>query len=370
VGESPDTFVPMEQPTLLKRFWNFLINLYSPANIKQHGIIWGIGLFIVTIAILLFLVSFYWGQEPDTFDVVAAAEIKAKAEDQSLVTGYVLTNTLIEVVERGLLDKPGGYLSNDKLPPSTYMFGSYPLMDNIPNWEFGVLLQVRDFSKILRTHISRSQSLGREHADLTEADPEFNIHNNSWLMPPAETAYRKGIKGVETYLGKLTKTSDNSAQFFARADNFVEWLKVAEQRLGDLSQRLSDSVGQERFNTDLAGDAGAKQSTPSEKQVKDRTPWLEIDDVFYTARGTCWALLHLLQAAEVDFKDVLDKKKASVSLQQIIRELESTQKSVWSPMVLNGSEFGFFSNHSLVLSSYITRAQTGIARLIFLLREG
>ena len=65
-------------------------------------------------------------------------------------------------------------------------------------------------------------------------------------------------------------------------------------------------------------------STPLEQLVQ--TPWLEIDDVFYEARGFTWALLHLLEAVESDFGDVLDKKATRVSLRQIIRELEPTQK--------------------------------------------
>ena len=101
-----------------------------------------------------------------------------------------------------------------------------------------------------------------------------------------------------------------------------------------------------------------------------KTPWLEIDDVFYEARGTCWALIHLLRAIEVDFGQVLQKKNAVRSLQQIIRELESTQRRVWSPLVMNGSDFGFFANYSLVMSSYISRANAGLIDLRVLLSQG
>ena len=59
-----------------------------------------------------------------------------------MVAGTVTTRTLSRVAGT-LLDKRGGYLSNDKLPPGM-------LMDNVPNWEFGVLVQVRDLSKALR----------------------------------------------------------------------------------------------------------------------------------------------------------------------------------------------------------------------------
>ena len=103
-------------------------------------------------------------------------------------------------------------------------------------------------------------------------------------------------------------------------------------------------------------------------QVK--TPWLELDDIFYEARGTTWALIHLLKAIEIDFKDVLEKKNATVSLKHIIRELEATQEPFWSPIVLNGTGFGLVANHSLVIGSHISRANTAIIELRRLLEDG
>ena len=91
---------------------------------------------------------------------------------------------------------------------------------------------------------------------------------------------------------------------------------------------------------------------------------------FYEARGTTWALIHFLHAVEVDFADVLQDKNALVSLQQIIRELEATQETVWPPVILNGSGFGFFANHSLVMASYIARANAAIIDLRELLLRG
>ena len=137
-----------------------------------------------------------------------------------------------------------------------------------------------------------------------------------------------------------------------------------------LSQRLSASVGQKRLNTDLAGDAAATQSTTAPREMEVKTPWTEIDDVFYEARGSTWALIHFLKAMEVDFHDVLRKKNALISFRQIIRELESTQEPLRAPMVLNGDKFGAFANHSLVMANYISRANAAIMDLRFLLRQG
>lgn len=137
-----------------------------------------------------------------------------------------------------------------------------------------------------------------------------------------------------------------------------------------MSQRLSASVGQRRLNTDLAGDAQALQATPTPSELMVKTPWNEIDDVFYEARGAAWALSHFLKAVEVDFASVLDKKNARVSLRQIIRELDASQETVWSPVILNGSGFGVLANHSLVMASYISRANASIIDLRSLLDQG
>jgi len=53
-----------------------------------------------------------------------------------------------------------------------------------------------------------------------------------------------------------------------------------------------------------------------------------------------------------------------------VRELEATQDPVWSPMILNGSGFGLFANHSLVMASYISRANAAVIDLRDLLQQG
>lgn len=304
----------------------------------------------------------YWDHEPARFDVRAAAEKRAGDAATARITGYVTVATLAQAAAT-LLDKRGGYLSNDIFPPGV-------LMDNVPSWEFGVLVQVRDLAKSLRNDFSRSQTQSTEDPDLAVAEPQFNFDSESWILPATEREYRKGIAALERYLVRLTDENEHDAQFFARADNLRDWLAVVEKRLGSLSQRLSASVGQVRVNTDLGGETAGAQSTRTPAEVTVKTPWLEIDDVFYEARGATWALIHFLHAVEADFRRVLEDKNALVSLRQIIRELEATQAPVWSPVVLNGGGFGLLANHSLVMASYISRANAAVIDLRGLLSQG
>ena len=308
------------------------------------------------IALFAIVLSWYWSREPDVFWV------SADTQERPLVLGYSTTDTLIRVAS-WLLDKPGGYLTNDVTPPGVWL-------DNMPSFEFGVLVQVRDLARVLRNDYSRSQSQSTEDPDLAVAEPAFNFDNDSWIFPPSEREYRAGIEAVQRFRVRLSSTTEPDAQFYARADNLREWLAVVERRLGSLSQRLSASVGQVRVNTDLAGEPSGGTATPRPADITVKTPWLEIDNVFFEARGTAWALVHFLRAAQFDFENVLEDKNAVVSMRQIIRELEGALSPIRSPVILNGSGFGFFANHSLVLASYLSRANAAVIDLRGLLELG
>ncbi|MBQ78237.1 MAG: hypothetical protein CL692_06615 [Cellvibrionales bacterium] len=309
-----------------------------------------------------FVLAFSWSREPALLDLGVQLEQYANDSAESVVIGTATTVSLIHVAET-MLDKPGGFLSNDITLPGA-------ALDNIPSWEFGVLVQLRDLARAMREGFSRSQSQSTEDVDLAIAEPRFNFDNQSWILPRSEDEYRDGIRYIETYLNRLSQAEQSNAQFFSRADNLTLWLATVETRLGSLSQRLSASVGQRRLNIDLAGDAMARRSTAVSVDQEIKTPWHQIDNVLYESRGTTWALIHFLTAIQYDFADVLEKKNARVSLQQIIRELEATQQTIWSPVVLNGSGFGLFANHSLVMASYISRANAGIIDLRELLAKG
>jgi hypothetical protein len=320
---------------------------YSDGGKGRKALKW-IGTLLVIYVLVVTVVGLYWDHEPDLFDVRAYTAQLAQANGHEVVVGYTTTAALINVAET-LLEKRGGYLSNDIFPPGS-------VMDNIPNWEYGVLVQVRDMARAMRQNFSRAQTQSLEDRDLTIAEPQFNFDSGSWALPATETEYRSAIQALRNYLGRLSNPNAD-ARFYARADNLRSWLSDVESRLGSLSRRLSESAG--KVSTDADGNVTEIQN-----------PWTEIDDIFYEARGTTWALLHMLKAIEIDFRDILEAKNALVSLNQIITELEQTQATLWSPVILNGSGFGIFANHSLSMASYVSRTNASIIELRNLLAQG
>lgn len=299
-----------------------------------------IGGLLVALLLILLIVGWYWSREPGLEPLAPPPSVEAPQ-----VIGSTTARTVHGLMTT-LLDKPGGFLSNDIMPPGVWL-------DNMPSWEFGVLVQVRDMTRALRRDMARSQSQSAEDPSLAIAEPLFNFDNNSWALPASESEYRRGMDALSDY---ITRLEAGDAEFYARADSLASWVGDVSTRLGSLSQRLSASVG--------------RAEVTDEGRTYKRTRWMRIDNVFYEARGSAWALVHLLQAVERDYAEVLERKNALVSLRQIIRELEATQRPMRSPMVLNGSGFGMTANHSLVMANYLSRANAAMIDLRRLLEQG
>lgn len=325
----------------------------------------GIG---VLILFYLFIVSpiimFVWSEEPDIFDVQQVTQKMSDVSGNKIVSGSYIMATTIKMNEI-LLNKRGGYLSNDIMFPSI-------IMDNVPNWEFGVIEIERVVALTLRKDFSRSQSQSIELKSLINAQTALNNNHNKWMLPSTESKYKEAEKGFNEYMNDISDESKTDIQFYSRADNLANLLSELSSKLGSMSQRLSASTfqGTVRENTDLANDETAKQSTKTANKIYEKTDWSKIDDVFYEARGQSWAMLHVLKAIKHDFNDVLSKKNAHPSLNQIIKELEDTQEPFNSLFIMNGKGFGMFANHSLVMANYISRANAAIINMVELLNKG
>lgn len=305
--------------------------------------------------LLALATGIYWSFSPPISDLRLAAN-NVLREQQIAITGpapagVVTTASLIAITEL-LWQKPGGYISNDRFPPGIWL-------DNMPHWELGVVLQVRDMTEMLRASFSQDSANVFIDEDLQKAEARFNFDNNSWAFPATESQYKSGTEHLQKYLSRLARPGSSDTYFFADAQHLNDYLAGVEQRLKNLSQRLTASIGPE-VNTDGAAMSVAERSVNA-SGLYTQTHWAQLDDVFFEARGSSWALIALLQGLEVDFDPVLKQKNAQASFEQIIRELQATQKNIYSPIILNGNGFGFVVNHSLVMASYISRTQAAIA---------
>lgn len=321
----------------------------TKAEAASGNLKWALMVSLAVALVLFTAYTSYISIEPDMFDVAAEAQKTAKKQTpEELPNGYIYGNTLAKIGET-LLTKNGGYLSNDLFPG--------PLIDNMPAWEFGVLVMLRDGATALRNQFSRSQSQSKENFRLSEAEPHFYYDNSTWFYPTTEGEYKAGIDGIRNYLKDLNNPQVNTANFYPRADNLDQYIQVIVKRLGDYSFRLSASSVKESALVNQKGGVA-------------RTPWMEVDNVFWEARGATWAMLHLFKAIEADFQVTLRGKAATLTLRQIIRELEEAQAPILSPVILNGDGFGLFANYSLTMANHISRANAAAFELRELMLRG
>lgn len=337
-----------------------VVDAYKPSTWRAKGWGWRILMLFMTLAVIIGLLMFWWSSEPAQFDVQEARSAYL-AEGQEPVVGSAVTGTTIAIIDT-LLDKPGGFTMNDKLPPGL-------LMDNIPSWEWGVLKQLREVTFAMRNDFSRSQSQSAQMKALESAESGLRNDASKWILPSPESKYREARDLLNEYGQGIADLNNSQAQFYARADNLVSYLDLANKTMGDLTQRLGASVGDVVMDIDQQSE-DTDTSTKAPLAQNARTPWMQLDNIFYEARGYSWALLLELKAIRIDFAKTLKSKNALASLDQIIAELEKAQKPVWSPLILNGRGFGFTANHSLVMASYLSRANAAITDLKQLLKNG
>jgi hypothetical protein len=332
-------------------------------DIKSKGILWGFGVFTLIVVAVLIILGAWWGSEPGQFNIQEEALRRAKETNTSNIpVGYTYTNTLAHIAEV-LLHKSGGYITNDVAPPGVFL-------DNISNWEYGALVMLRDATSALRNHFARDQSQSAEDPDLAIAEPYFYYENDSWALPSTEAEYQKGVESLHKYMSRLQKYGGNvkQAQFYSRADNLWQYTEVVIKRLGGLSTRLAANTAGANLGPGL---------TELEKQVAEqqgttvaKVTWLEIDDVFYEARGAAWALLHILRAIKYDFADILLDKRAMRTVDIMIKAMENALQPILSPMILNGSGYGLFANYSLTMANYIARANAAALDLRDIMNRG
>lgn len=280
---------------------------------------------LLALALLVLVFGAWWSREPAPPDVAVIVQAAGT------VPGAASTTTLVATL-RVLLDKPGGFIANDALPPGD-------LLDNMPAFENGALEEARTFLRALRRDFSRSEAQAVEDPDLLRAEPRLQFDSGSWLVPSAEGEYEDGIAALDSYRARLLAPDTPGAHFYPRIDSLARWLD-------DIGADLDDYGGQ------LVAAASPASS------------WFDIDDHFFAARGYCWALRAQLQAMRHDYEPLFAAQPdADRDLATALDALGGTQLRVTSPVILNGSEYGLLANHSLVMAGHVGRAASALRSL-------
>jgi hypothetical protein len=246
------------------------------------------------------------------------------------------------------------WLPNDLLLPRA-------VVDDLPNFELGALDIARHNTRVLRDNLSRMRTTDQIDSDLDESFKLFANDELKWLIPSAESKFSAGIESLRKY---NTRLDNGQAKYYPRADNLVQLVDQYISALGGINTRLINAKGGPSLTYETEGD----NSTSQEMVIDTQVSWFKIDDNFFFARGSAYALLHSMRAVRVDFKDVLDDKNSLELIDKIIEILERCELSPF--IVFNADYDSIFANHSTAMAMLLQDARAKMSSLSRALKDG
>jgi hypothetical protein len=178
--------------------------------------------------------------------------------------------------------------------PNEPFFKPGVLLDNMPNYQTGMLAAVQRFGVSVRDRLARARGSSQADADLTRAMGLLAYPGNVWVWNPAtswaptatsESQYRQAVQALRSYNQRL---SAGDAALERRADNLLESLDAIASDLGSTSAALYQTI-------DLS-----------------QNRWFDFsaDDLFYTTKGQLYAYYILLRELGMDYADVIRERSA------------------------------------------------------------
>lgn len=246
--------------------------------------------------------------------------------------------TMAFLIKREVDDK----MWTPNLPP---LFPAY-VLDNMPNFQTGIVAAVRDINVALRRMESIDEA---QQDDLHKAHKMLSYAPNIWILskqsslslaPSSNTQYRKAAK----YLQKFNMRAD----FMPQPQNLARILAQMSKKISSRTQK------NEEHWREHSGDFLDTQA----------------DNIFYYNRGYAFSLWQISKALGADFKDIIVGYGAYTDWTYLLSSLQ--QAARFSPLVVRNGKFdGLLSpNHLIVQNFYLMRAVAAIERIRTTLARG
>lgn len=235
-------------------------------------------------------------------------------------------------------------------PSQPWLYAS-AYMDNMPNYQQGILLTSRAFLLEMKDYVARLRGTGGTDPDLDQAFSDFSYAPDVWffaarfpfLGASSPHFYRDGISHVRAYNARV---ANHQAVYEPRVDT-----------LSAVINRLSLSLG------DASNDIKLRMASPG--GLLDT----KADDVFYRTKGQAYAALMLLQAMRQDYDRIIRDRAAANVWAAMSDELKSIVNM--KPFIVsNGSsDSTLVANHLAIEGVALERARQRMRELQNILQQ-
>ncbi len=226
-------------------------------------------------------------------------------------------------------------------------------LDNMPNFQQGVVAALARFAIELRDQIGRTRGSSQADRDLQEAAGLLQYSGTKWvfdfstsLAPTAtsEAQYRKARNALNAYNRRLAQ---GQAAFERRADNLLATL--------------------DRIALDLGSSSAAIDGQIAEHSGSLFDP--KADDIFYFVKGQAYAYALVLRELKLDFANVARERELSGTWTQMLASMEKAA-TLHPWVIVNGSPDGqWLPSHLAAQGFYLLRARTQLREITAILQK-
>ena len=219
-------------------------------------------------------------------------------------------------------------------------------LDNMPNFQQGVISALARFTIELTDQIARTRGSSEADADLEKALGLLKYPGTVWIFdfstswaPTAssEAQYRAGLRSLRSY---NTRLAEGNAMFERRADNLIVIL-----------DRIAADIG--------------SSSAALDRQIRENSGLFDLtaDDLFYAVKGRLYAYYLVLRELAIDFDNVLADRDLTPAW---TRMLDSFRASVeiepW--VIVNGPpDSAVLPSHLAAQGFYLLRGRTQLREI-------
>ena len=259
-------------------------------------------------------------------------------------------SSLAVAMAAALIDREvdvNGWVANDPF----FLPGA--ALDNMPNYQQGIIASLGRFAFELTDQIGRSRGSSAADRDLQEAAGLLQYSGTKWVfdlstsvMPTAssEQQYRKAARSLKAYNARVSR---GEALFDRRGDNLQATLDRVANDLGNLSAQLDQQI---RDNSGALIDTHA-------------------DDVFYRVKGQLYAYEMILKGLQKDFQSVIRDRNVTYQFDQLIQSLDEAAR-LRPLVVMNGAPDALITpSHLAAEGFFLLRARTQLREVTSILEK-
>ena len=281
---------------------------------------------LALVAFVYFILGSYWVQRIDddlAFTPPSTVEGGSRAVDMA-----------IALVEREV--DTHGWTANDPF----FMPGA--LLDNMPNYQKGIVYSVSRFAVEMSDQIGRARGSSQVDADLDRAAGLLRYPGDRWIIDfsaswapvaSADSQYRAAAEALRSYNDRLAA---GDAVFERRADNLLNTLDRIAADLGSASALIHEHLAtQGGWMIDLTA-----------------------DDIFYQNKGRLYGYAMLLDALGQDFADVIESAGLTTVWAEMLVSLQEGASLAPIAVISGAPDSQSLPSHLASQGFYLLRART------------